>query len=216
MKIEISPSILSADLGRINEELKDMEDIGADRVHFDVMDGHFVNNLTFGAPFLKKLQTKLPIEIHLMVENPEQYFEDYANSLPGGRKPNKDVILVHAEVCDHLHGTIQKIKSYGFKAGVVLNPATSLVLIEEIVDDLDQVLIMSVNPGYSGQQFIDLVLHKIFELREALPDLDIEVDGGINSSTCRQVVEAGANILVSGSYLFGADDRKKAIKLLKS
>lgn len=216
MEIKVAASILSADLGKINEELESVKEAGADMIHFDVMDGHFVPNLTFGAPFLKCLKTDLPIDIHLMIENPEDFIDDYANSLPGGRKPNGDILTIHAEVCPHLNRVVQQIKEAGFKACVAVNPGTSLTEIEEIVDEVDQVLVMTVNPGYSGQSFIESALDKVRELREARPELDIEVDGGINNVTCRQARDAGANVFVSASYLFGSKDRAEAVKLLKS
>lgn len=206
-KVEISPSILSADFGQLNKEVASIEKY-SDRIHYDVMDGHFVPNLTIGAPVLKHLKTKLPIEAHLMISNPEQYVEDFA-------KAGATTILVHQEATNHLHRLIYQIKDLGVKAGVVLNPATPLMMIEDILDDLDQVLLMTVNPGFGGQSFIKSVLPKIAELREAMPDLDIEVDGGVNDKTVKAVVEAGANVLVSGSYIFGAKDRKKAIEKLR-
>lgn len=215
MDIKVAASVLSADLGRLNEEVKMVEEAGADIIHYDVMDGHFVPNLSFGAPVLKCMQTNLPVDIHLMIENPEDFIEAYANSLPGGRKPNGDIISVHAEVCEHLHKVVQQIKEAGFRASVAINPGTSLTVIEEVIDDLDMVLIMTVNPGYSGQSFIESALDKVRELREARPNIDIEVDGGVNADTCEMVREAGANILVSASYLFGSTDKAKAVSTLK-
>lgn len=215
MEIKVAASVLSADLGRLNEEVKLVEEAGADIIHFDVMDGHFVPNLSFGAPVLKCMQTKLPVDIHLMIENPEDFIEDYANSLPGGRKPNGDIISVHAEVCEHLHRVVQQVKAAGFRASVAINPGTSLTAIEEVIDDLDMVLVMTVNPGYSGQSFIESALDKVREIRAAMPDIDIEVDGGVNSETCRMVRDAGANILVSASYLFGSKNKAEAVSTLK-
>lgn len=215
MEIKVAASVLSADLGRLNEEVKLVEEAGADIIHFDVMDGHFVPNLSFGAPVLKCMQTKLPVDIHLMIENPDDFIEDYANSLPGGRKPNGDIISVHAEVCEHLHRVVQQIKAAGFRASVAINPGTSLTAIEEVIDDLDMVLVMTVNPGYSGQSFIESALDKVREIRAAMPDIDIEVDGGVNAETCRMVRDAGANILVSASYLFGSKNKAEAVSTLK-
>lgn len=215
MEIKVAASVLSADLGRLNEEVKLVEEAGADIIHFDVMDGHFVPNLSFGAPVLKCMQTKLPVDIHLMIENPEDFIEDYANSLPGGRKPNGDIISVHAEVCEHLHRVVQQVKAAGFRASVAINPGTSLTVIEEVIDDLDMVLVMTVNPGYSGQSFIESALDKVREIRQVRPDIDIEVDGGVNAETCRMVRDAGANILVSASYLFGSKDKAQAVSTLK-
>jgi ribulose-phosphate 3-epimerase len=216
MDIKVAASVLSADLGNLNKDVKEVEEAGADIIHFDVMDGHFVPNLSFGAPVLKCMKTNLPVDIHLMIENPEDFIEDYANSLPGGRKPNGDIISVHAEVCEHLHRVVQQIKSAGFRASVAINPGTSLTVIEEVIDDLDMVLVMTVNPGYSGQSFIESALDKVRELRQARPDIDIEVDGGVNADTCRMVRDAGANILVSASYLFGSKDKAAAVSTLKA
>lgn len=215
MKIKVSASILSADLVNLQSEIDEVEKYGADMIHIDVMDRHFVPNLTFGAPLVRGLQTDLPYDIHLMVENPENYIDDFAKALPGGRKPKDDIITVHVEACTHLHRVIQQIKEAGFKAGVALNPATSLSSIEEIVDELDMVLIMTVNPGYSGQKFIASCLNKVRELRANFPDLDIQVDGGVDDKTAPLCVGAGANILVSASYLFGSKDRRQAINSLK-
>jgi len=216
MEVKVAASILSADLGSLNEEIQDVTNAGAEMIHFDVMDGHFVPNVTFGAPLMKNIKTNLPMDIHLMIENPQDFIEDFAKSLPGGRQPNGDVIAVHVEACPHLHRVIQLIKSFGFRTCVALNPATPLTAIEEVVDELDQVLVMTVNPGYSGQKFIASALGKVRELRSHFPELDIEVDGGIDNVTCRQAVEAGANVLVSASYLFGSEDRAEAVRLLKS
>jgi ribulose-phosphate 3-epimerase len=213
--IKIAPSILSADLANLQAEVTAIEKAGADYLHIDVMDRHFVPNLTFGAPVLKSLKTDLVYDIHLMVENPEFYIQDFLEALPGGRKPVKDIITVHVEACVHLHRVIQMIKAAGFKAGVALNPATSLSSIEDIVEELDQVLLMTVNPGFSGQKFIGSVLNKVRELRASFSDLDIEVDGGVDAETAALCIGAGANILVSGSYLFGSVDKSKAIKLLR-
>ncbi len=215
MNIKVSASILSADFGHLQEEIDSIEKAGADMIHIDVMDRHFVPNLTFGAPVVRWIDSKLPFDIHLMVENPENYIEDFAKSLPGGRKPDGDIITVHAEACCHLHRVIQQIKAAGFKAAVALNPASSLNLIEEILEDLDMVLIMTVNPGYSGQKFIDSALNKVRDLRTNFPDLDIQVDGGVDDKTASLCVGAGANVLVSASYLFGSKSRKEAIIRLK-
>jgi ribulose-phosphate 3-epimerase len=215
MDIKVAASVLSADLGRLNEDIRIVEEAGADIIHFDVMDGHFVPNLSFGAPVLKCMNTKLPVDIHLMIENPEDFIQDYANSLPGGRNPNGDIISVHAEVCEHLHKVVQQIKEAGFRASVAINPGTSLSVIEEVIDDLDMVLVMTVNPGYSGQSFIDSALDKVREIRGVKPDIDIEVDGGVNADTCEMVRDAGANILVSASYLFGSKDKAVAVSTLK-
>ena len=215
MSIKVSASILSANFAHLQAEIDSVREAGADMIHIDVMDRHFVPNLTFGAPVVKGLKTDLPFDIHLMVENPENYIEDFAGALPGGRRPHGDVITVHVEVCKHLHRVIQQIKAAGFKASVALNPATSLTLIEDIVDELDMVLLMTVNPGFSGQKFISSVLDKVRELRASFPDLDIEVDGGVDDKTASLCIGAGANVLVSASYLFGSPNRKMAVASLK-
>lgn len=207
MKIQIAPSILSADFGKINEEIASVEPY-ADLIHLDVMDGHFVPNITFGQAVIKSFKTNLPMDCHLMIENPERYVEDFA-------KAGVSILTVHQEVCPHLHRVIQQIKSFGVKAAVCLNPSTPVETLNDILDDLDMVLIMSVNPGFGGQKFIPRALEKIKRLRLLKPDLDIEVDGGINAETAKMCIDAGANILVAGSYIFGAEDRAEAIKSLR-
>lgn len=204
--IKIAPSILSCDFGRLNEEIRTIEPY-CDRIHVDVMDGHFVPNITIGPPVVKMIRSKKPLECHLMIEEPERYVEAFA-------KAGASIILIHQETCPHLHRNIQQIKDLGLKAGVALNPATSLGTIEDVLDTVDMVLLMTVNPGFGGQNFIELVLPKIAELRAMKHDLDIEVDGGITDKTAHRVKEAGANILVSGSYIFSLKNRKKAIKSL--
>lgn len=207
MKIQIAPSILSADFGRINEEIASVEPY-ADLIHLDVMDGHFVPNITFGQAIVKCLKTKLPMDCHLMIEHPEKYVEDFVKAGVAG-------LTVHQEVCPHLYRVIQQIKSFGIRAAVSLNPSTPVSTLVDVLDDLDMVLIMSVNPGFGGQKFIPRALEKIKALRTMKPDLDIEVDGGINAETAKMCVESGANILVAGSYIFGAEDRKAAIASLR-
>lgn len=216
MKIQIAPSILSADFGKLNEEIASVEPY-VDLLHVDVMDGHFVPNITIGPPVVSCIKTKLPVDLHLMIEHPERYVEDFVKAATANGLDKKDVsITVHQEACKHLHRVIQQIKLLGVKAAVSINPATPLEMIEEVLDDVDMVLIMSVNPGFGGQKFIDHVLAKVRELRKLKRDLDIEIDGGVNAETAKLCAEAGANILVAGSYIFGAKDRKAAIDSLRS
>ena len=212
--VKIAPSILSADFSKLGEEIKDVERGGADYIHVDLMDGHFVPNITIGPLIVDSIRpiTKLPLDVHLMIENPDQYIEDFA-------KAGADYITVHVEACRHLHRTIHLIKSLGVKAGVVLNPATPVQLIEPIIEDLDMVLLMSVNPGFGGQKFILSVLSKIKQVKEMSEqkglNLEIEVDGGVNEETALLCVEAGATVLVAGSAVFNQSDRRDAISRLK-
>jgi ribulose-phosphate 3-epimerase len=208
--VKLSPSILSADFGRLLEDVKKVEAAGVEYLHIDIMDGHFVPNISFGPMVMKAIsgKTSLVKDVHLMIENPDQYVEEFV-------KAGADIIVVHQEACPHLHRSIQNIKSYGVKAGVSLNPGTSLSTIEEILGDIDMVLIMSVNPGFGGQSFIESQLDKIRRLRQMIDErglsVDIEVDGGVKVSNVAKVVEAGANVIVAGSAIFGAENINEAV-----
>lgn len=199
--IGLVPSILSADFTRLGEQVREAEAAGAQRIQIDVMDGHFVPNITMGAMVVAAVRrsTNLPLESHLMITNPEQYIEEFARA-------GSDVIIVHQEVCPHLHRVIQQIKTAGKKAGVALNPSTPVFLLENILSLLDHVLIMTVNPGFGGQDFIPETLPKISRIRQMLNErglsCDVEVDGGIQEQTAALVVQAGANLLVAGSAVY--------------
>ena len=211
--VYIAPSLLSADFSKLQEEVKDIELGGAEWLHLDVMDGHFVPNITFGPGLVKALRphSNLFFDVHLMIENPDQYIGEFANA-------GADMIVVHAEACTHLHRTIQSIHALGKNAGVALNPATSLSVLDYILPDLDMVLLMSVNPGFGGQKFINIVpkLERLMEMCNALGVSPlIQVDGGITPETAPLVVNAGANVLVAGSAVFGKPDRKAAIEALR-
>ena len=212
--IKIAPSILSADFSRLGEEIKDVEKGGADYIHVDVMDGHFVPNITIGPLIVEAIRpiTSLPLDVHLMIENPDQYIETFA-------KAGADIITVHVEACPHLHRTIQLIKSQGIKAGVVLNPHTPVSMIEHVLEDIDMVLLMTVNPGFGGQKFIHSVLPKVKQvadmIRERNLQVEIEIDGGVNVETAKLCVEAGANVLVAGSAVYNEKDRGAAIAAIR-
>ncbi|HLJ91951.1 MAG TPA: ribulose-phosphate 3-epimerase [Gemmataceae bacterium] len=199
--IRIAPSILAADFARLGEQVAAAEAAGADRIHVDVMDGHFVPNISIGTPIVQSLRpvTRLPLEIHLMIENPDLYLDAFAEA-------GADSLLVHQEGAVNLHRTVQHIKALGKKAGVVINPATSAWVLDEILADVDLVLVMTVNPGFGGQQFIHSMLSKIRRVREMIdrvqPDCELEVDGGIEPHTAGPAVEAGATVLVAGSAVF--------------
>ena len=212
--VKIAPSILSADFAKLGEEIKDVELGGADYIHVDVMDGHFVPNITIGPLIVEAIRpiTKLPLDVHLMIENPDAYIEAFVNA-------GADYITVHVEACKHLHRTIGLIKSLGVKAGVVLNPATPVSSILHVIKDIDMVLLMSVNPGFGGQSFIPEVLPKIRTVKEMAeqfnPTLEIEIDGGVNEETAKLCIEAGANVLVAGSAVYNKKDRKAAIAAIR-
>ncbi len=213
-KMKISPSILSADFTRLGEQLHALEDGGADYIHVDVMDGRFVPNITIG-PFIveaAKRATKVPLDVHLMIEEPERFINDFASA-------GSDIITVHAEATRHLHKVIQSIKEHGLKAGVSINPATPVSAIRPVIGDIDLILVMSVNPGFSGQGFIPASLDKIREAREMIAasgrDIELEVDGGIKVANIGVAALAGADVFVSGSGVFGTPDYKKTIKAMK-
>jgi len=214
MKIYIAPSILSADLLQLERQVRLVAENGADLIHIDVMDGHFVPNLTFGPNIVKAVKriVNIPLDVHLMISNPDDYIDEYV-------KAGADILTVHQEACTHLHRTIQNIHQHGIKAGVSLNPATSLTTIEDILEDLDLLLIMSVNPGFGGQKFIRRSLNRIARVRQMLndrnPDMLLEVDGGINPETAKEVVSSGANVLVAGNAIFGKKDIVQAMNEIR-
>lgn len=213
--IKIAPSILSANFARLEDEIKDVERGGADYIHVDVMDGHFVPNITIGPLIVEAIRpvTNLPLDVHLMIENPDQYIGAFA-------KAGADIITVHVEACTHLHRTIQQIKAEGVKAGVVLNPHTPVSMIEHVLEDVDLVLFMTVNPGFGGQSFIHSVLPKISQVASMIEErnlqVEIEVDGGVNSETSKLCIEAGANVLVAGSAIYNQKDRALAIANIRN
>lgn len=213
-KIKISPSMLSADFANLGTELQQITKDGADYIHLDVMDGSFVPNITIGNEVIKSLRkhSDLPFDTHLMIDNPDKHIEAFA-------KAGSDIITVHQEACTHLDRTLSLIKSYGVKAGVSLVPSTPADTLDYIMDKVDLILVMSVNPGFGGQKFIPSQLNKIAHIRQKIAatgrDIDLQVDGGINEQTAPQVIAAGANVLVSGSYIFKSGDYKKAMEILR-
>lgn len=212
--IKIAPSILAANFAKLGEEVKEVEAAGAALIHIDVMDGHFVPNISFGAIALEAIRplSTLPMDVHLMIENPDQYIEQFA-------KAGADYITVHVEACKHLHRTIQLIRSFGVKPGVVLNPHTPIESIQHVLEDIDMVLFMTVNPGFGGQQFISSVILKVAALsaiiKERNLNIEIEIDGGINAETIVPCAQAGATIFVAGSAIYNQEDRAKALQTIK-
>ena len=210
---KLAPSILSADFSRLAEQVNEIEKAGAHLIHVDVMDGHFVPNITFGAPVMKSLlgKTGIPFDVHLMIENPDMYIADFVTE-------NTEYITVHQEACIHLHRTIQNIRSHGVKARVSINPATPVCMIEEVLSDVDMVLVMSVNPGFGGQKFIPSALDKIRALdnirKERNLDFVIEIDGGAGADNIDEILAAGTDIVVAGSSVFKKGDIDKQVKLL--
>ncbi len=200
--VKIAPSILAADFSRLGQQVTEAEEAGADRIHIDVMDGHFVPNLSMGAPIVESLRliTQLHLETHLMISNPDAFLDEFSQA-------GSDSLLVHWEGNNNLHRTVQRVKAIGKRVGVAINPATPASVLEEILQDLDQVLVMTVNPGFGHQHFIHTTLPKIRRVREMInktnPECELEVDGGINAETAPLAIEAGANVLVEGSAIFG-------------
>lgn len=212
--IKVAPSILSSDFSHLAGEIQTIQSAGADMVHIDVMDGSFVPNITIGSPVVKSLRntTNLDFDVHLMIEHPETQIDAFVDA-------GADIVTFHVEATRHAHRVIQQIKSRGVRAGIAVNPGTSLAMIEEVLGDVDMVLVMTVNPGFGGQRFIDSQLDKVHMLYHTIADMgyecDIEVDGGINAKTSELVREAGANILVAGSAVYGADDIQAAIDSIR-
>ncbi|HJP17194.1 MAG TPA: ribulose-phosphate 3-epimerase [Nitrospinota bacterium] len=212
--VKVAPSILSADFSKLDTEIKDVEKAGADLIHFDVMDGHFVPNITIGPLILKAVRksTQLPLDVHLMVENPDNFIKAFADA-------GADIITVHVEACTDLQRTVELIRSCKVSPGIVLNPSTPLSALDDILDDVDMVLLMSVNPGFEGQSFIPSVLQKVTQLKKIIQNknnpIDIEVDGGVKPNNAKEIREAGVDILVAGSAVFYSSDYKKSIDAIR-
>ncbi|MCK9443524.1 MAG: ribulose-phosphate 3-epimerase [Tissierellaceae bacterium] len=212
---KIAPSLLSADFADLKNEIKKIEVGGADYLHLDVMDGNYVPNITFGPPVIKKLRavTKLPFDVHLMIDKPERYIKDFVDA-------GADIITVHPEATVHLHRTIQQIKSHGIKAGISLNPATSIVNLEYILEDIDLILVMTVNPGFGGQKFIASMENKIKSIRKIIDlgkhDIILEIDGGVKLDNAKEIINWGADLLVVGSDIFNSDNVLERTKKFKS
>ncbi len=214
MSTLVSPSILSADFGNLERDIKMLNNSAADWIHVDVMDGNFVPNLSFGMPIIKAVKkvAEKPLDLHLMIVDPDRYIKDFA-------KAGADIITVHVEACTHLHRTVQLIKDQGIMAGVTLNPATHVSEIENVIPDVDLVLVMSVNPGFGGQSFIEASYDKVHQVKKLAdklnPDLYIEVDGGVNGENAGKLVQHGANVLVAGSYVFNGENPHSRIESLR-